>query len=62
MWTFMAKYTLKPRVMQTNLFDLHCRGATGYVTEGQISQKPNGAVSKWIFCNRPIRCVRMDKM
>ena len=36
----MAKYTLKPRVMQTNLFDLHCRGATGYVTEGQISQKP----------------------
>ena len=26
--------------MQMNLFNLHCRGATGYVAAGQISKKP----------------------
>ena len=33
-----GKYTQKPRAMQTNLFDLHCRGATGYVAKSNISE------------------------
>ena len=33
-----GKYTQKPRAMQTNLFDLHCRGATGYVAKPNISE------------------------
>ena len=34
----MGKYTQKPRAMQMNLFNLHCRGATGYVAKPNISE------------------------
>ena len=43
-----VKYTQKPRAMQMNLFNLHCRGATGYVAAGQISQKPRAFPRRYI--------------
>ena len=34
-----CKYTQKPRVMQTNLFELHCRGATVFLPQANIRKR-----------------------
>ena len=40
MWTRSGQIYAEASVMQTNLFDLHYRGATVYADEVRISQKP----------------------